>query len=105
MCAPSNRRWVPAWWVELIAITGIHAVFLGALIVAIPFRITGRWTDYFAPEVLPLLVDQIFPFLFLPSLLISAACLWPRYRNAASICIKWALVAFVVGMVWQFLIL
>ena len=101
MSAPSK----PTWWIELIVVTGIHGILLGALGLAMPFRITGRWTDYFVPEVLPLFLEQFFPFLFLPSLLISTACLWPRHRNAAKTCLKWALVVFVVGIVWQFLIL
>jgi hypothetical protein len=105
MFAPSKRHWVPTWWVEGSLIAGIHAILLGALVVAIPFRITGRWTDYFAPKVLPDLAAAIFPFLFLPSLLIFAVCLRPRHRNVARTCLKWALVAFVVGIVWQFLAL
>ena len=66
---------------------------------------TGGWTDWLAPELLPLLVVQFLPFLLLPPLLISAACLWPRHRNAAKTCLRWSLVVFLVGVVWEMLIL
>ena len=72
---------------------------------AFHFTMTGGWTDWLAPEVLPLLVGQFLPFLFLPPLLISAAFLWPRRRNAAKISLKTALIALLVGIVWEMLIL
>jgi len=67
--------------------------------------ITGGWTDYLAPEVLPLLVLQFLPFFFLPPLLIAAGCLWARHRHTARICLKTALVVLVVGILWEVLIL
>jgi len=69
------------------------------------FRMTGGGTDWFAPEVLPALVIQFFPFLFLPPLLIASACLWSKHRSAAKACLKVAFLAFVVGIVWEMLIL
>ena len=72
---------------------------------AFHFTMTGGWTDWFAPEVLPLIVVQFLPFLFLPPLLMSAACLWLRHRRAAKSCLKTALVVFLLGIVWEMLIL
>jgi hypothetical protein len=69
------------------------------------FRMTGGWLDWFAPEVLPLLIAQFFPFLFLPPLLIAVACLWKGHRNAAKSCLKAAFVVFLIGIVWEMLIL
>ena len=69
------------------------------------FRMTGGWTDWFAPEVLPVLIAQFFPFLFLPPLLIASTCLWKRHTNAAKTCLKAAFVAFIIGIVWEVLIL
>jgi hypothetical protein len=66
---------------------------------------TGGWTDWLAPEVLPLLVIQFLPFFFLPPLLIFATCLWPRHREAAKTYFKIALVVLVVGVFWEILIL
>jgi hypothetical protein len=69
------------------------------------YTMTGGWTDWFAPEVLPLIVIQFLPFLFLPRLLISAACLWPRHTIAAKTCLKWALGVFLFGILWEMLML
>ena len=52
-----------------------------AFVMLFSFKMTGGWTDWFAPEVLPLVIIQFLQFLFLPPLLISAACLWPRHRE------------------------
>jgi hypothetical protein len=68
-------------------------------------QMTGGWTDWLAPEVLPLLMIQFFPFLFLPPLLIAATCLWKNHGNAAKSCLRAAFVAFVIGIVWEMLIL
>ncbi len=35
------------------------------------YRMTGGWTDWFATEVLPAVIIQFLPFLFLPPLLIQ----------------------------------
>lgn len=69
------------------------------------FQMTGGWTDWFAPEVLPLVIAQFLPFLFVPPLLIAAACLWKRHRNAAKTCLRATFVGILVGIVWQVLIL
>lgn len=69
------------------------------------YRMTGGWTDWLAPEVLPLLIVQFFPFLFLLTLLIAAVCLWKSHRIAAKSCLKAALVALLIGIVWEMLIL
>jgi hypothetical protein len=67
--------------------------------------ITGRWTDWLGPQVLPLVIAQFLPFFFVPPPLIAAACLWKWNRNAAKTCLKVAIVAFLIGIVWQMLIL
>jgi hypothetical protein len=69
------------------------------------YRMTGGFTDWFAPEVLPAVVVQFLPFLFLLPLLLAAACLWPWRRTAAKRCLKWALAVFVIGIFWELLIL
>ncbi len=72
---------------------------------AFSFLTTGWWTEWLAPEVLSALTGQFLPFLFVPPLLITAACLWKSHRNAARLCSKAALVAFLIGIVWEMLVL
>ena len=69
------------------------------------YRMTGGWTDWLAPEVLPSLILQFLPFLFLPPLLLASACLWKMHRSAAKVCLKAAFGVFVIGVVWEMLIL
>ncbi len=69
------------------------------------YRMTGGWTDWLAPEVLPSLIIQFLPFLIILPLLIAAACLWRKHRSGAKVCLKATLVAFVIGTVWEMLIL
>jgi hypothetical protein len=69
------------------------------------FQMTGGWTDWFAPEVLPAIIVQFLPFFFVPPPLIAAACLWKKKRQAAKSCLKAALAAFLIGIVWQMIIL
>jgi hypothetical protein len=40
----------------------------------------------------------------LPPLLISAACLWPKHRNAAKAFLKMALADFLVCIIWTMLV-
>jgi hypothetical protein len=88
-----------------LAIRGCPEI-LNELSVMVPcFTYTGDWTDWLGPEVLPLLIVQFLPFLILPPLLISAACLWPRHKNAAKACLKIASAVFLVGIVWEMLVL
>jgi hypothetical protein len=77
--------------------------------VAFHFPITDGWIDWLSawlyPDVLLALIGQFLPFLFLPPLLIAAACLWRKHRSAAKVFLKTALVAFLIGIVWEMLIL